>query len=420
MPDPSPSALRTAPWWWWSLGLAVLALGVGPALVLALDVNAWQREVDLEVYRAAGQSLLHGRDLYTHLTDVPNLLPFTYPPFAAVLAVPLAMVPFGVAQGLWAAAQVAMVGVIVALSARPLLDRCGETAPVAWAALVTAAVWTLPVSDGLFFGQVGVLLCLLCLLDVRRVVSDAPGRPHPGALSAVAAAVKLTPALFAVQYLLARKWRAGLTSAAVAAGITLGAAVLFPRASMTYWGTTVFDSKRIGDPAITYNGSLAGMADRLGPHGPEGSYLWGLIGALVTAYGLWVGARLLRSGESVLAVAVVGMLTVLLSPIAWLHHMTWFVPGMLGLVGDARSKVRVALAGLLWLVLDMPLELPWRGSRWLANGEVPRLVARLAQSSFPICAVLLMVAAHLLVLVPQGRRAEPASPAVVPEPVPVA
>ncbi len=49
-------------------------------------LDQWQ--VDVEVYREAGVSILTGRPVYAALTEAPQLLPFTYPPFAAVLAHP--------------------------------------------------------------------------------------------------------------------------------------------------------------------------------------------------------------------------------------------------------------------------------------------------------------------------------------------
>lgn len=371
----------------------MLLLGVGPVLVPDLDVAAWRRNVDLEVYRAAGQSLLQGRSLYDYVTDVPNLLPFTYPPFAAVVAVPLAMVPFGVAQGAWVVVQVALMVLVTAISARPLLARCGDAAPVALAALTTAGCWTLPVDDGLYFGQVGVALTALCLVDVTR-----RGRWVPGSLVGAAAAIKLTPALFAVFYVLAGRLREARGAVVSAVVLTVGTALVVPHATFVYWGQAFFDSSRIGSTSIAYNGSIIGAAARLGPSGTGGHLLWGVIGTAVTAYGLWLAAKLSRAGEQVLAVAVVGLLTVLVSPIAWLHHMVWVVPAMLGLVGDGRARLRTAAGVAVWLLYCAPLELPWRAGRWMYAGAAPLPLERLAQSSFSAGAVLIFVAVHVLVL----------------------
>ena len=65
--------------------------------------------VDLEVYRRAGSVLLAGGNFY----DLPGPLQFLYPPFAAVLAAPLALLPATVVQIGWTAAgAVALVAIL--------------------------------------------------------------------------------------------------------------------------------------------------------------------------------------------------------------------------------------------------------------------------------------------------------------------
>ena len=85
----------------WIAALAV----VEPLIRGYLTSVPGQRMVDLGVYRLGGLSVLQGQPLYTMLTQPPQLLPFTYPPAAALFAVPLALMP-------WAAAQLAWVPVI--------------------------------------------------------------------------------------------------------------------------------------------------------------------------------------------------------------------------------------------------------------------------------------------------------------------
>ena len=67
--------------------------------------------IDLEVYRAGATVVLHGGDLYGPL---PRLgggreLPFTYPPFAALTFIPLAMAGYTVANWLLTALTIAAV-----------------------------------------------------------------------------------------------------------------------------------------------------------------------------------------------------------------------------------------------------------------------------------------------------------------------
>ena len=88
---------RVAAWPPWAItALGVLAwiaalAAVEPLVRGYLTSVPDQRMVDLNVYRTGGLSVLQGQPLYTALTQPPQLLPFTYPPAAALFAVPLAL-----------------------------------------------------------------------------------------------------------------------------------------------------------------------------------------------------------------------------------------------------------------------------------------------------------------------------------------
>src|SRR5512135_3488975 len=91
-------AARSSPQPWWRLlGVLLLAASAYPVvnhyLVLFPD-EIWQ--VDLEVYREGARSLIEGRQVYGWLTDNPQYLPFTYPPFAALVGTLLLLAPFAV------------------------------------------------------------------------------------------------------------------------------------------------------------------------------------------------------------------------------------------------------------------------------------------------------------------------------------
>ena len=82
--------------------------------------------VDLDVYRLAGSVLLEGGDFY----NLPGRLPFLYPPFAALLAVPLAVLPATLVQVAWTAAgAVALVAMLLPLRADRLGAQPGRRRP---------------------------------------------------------------------------------------------------------------------------------------------------------------------------------------------------------------------------------------------------------------------------------------------------
>src|SRR4249920_3356334 len=79
----------------------VLALVVVAAVIGALHSDF----ADLFVYRYGGRAVLDGLPLYE--TDDPVTgYPFTYPPFAAVTMVPLALLPMWLSAALWTGASV--------------------------------------------------------------------------------------------------------------------------------------------------------------------------------------------------------------------------------------------------------------------------------------------------------------------------
>lgn len=154
------------------LCVALVTVVSGPLLVRDLTAPFDARFVDLAVYRAAGRLLLDaGRAAPVYGFATPHGLPFTYPPAAALLAVPLGVLPLTLLGALWSLATLAALAQVVRLAGEPLLvrvrQRYGGTAAALATAAVTAgaAVGLEPLRDALRFGQVGVLLAALVLAD---------------------------------------------------------------------------------------------------------------------------------------------------------------------------------------------------------------------------------------------------------------
>lgn len=411
----------------WALALAVVVLAELPVAwhyLVAWPQDQWQ--VDVEVYREAGRSVLVGRPVYLHLTESPQLLPFTYPPFAALLAVPLALMPFGVAGWLWTAAQVAAVVATVAIAFRPWLVRAAEGLRARYAggaggrewlpllvALVSAPMlWLHPVADGVRFGQVNAFIVLACLADIALPRTRWPR----GLLIGLCVAVKLTPGVFLIHFLLSRRWREAAWVVGGAAGATVGALLVLPEASLAFWGGALSDPTRLGPNAGTSNQSLRGVLLRLGPDGVAGSLLWLVLVAVVGWAGFLVARRAHAAGLRAAEVGAVGLMAVLLSPVAWIHHLAWMVVVIGALVGSGRSRRHLAYAAVMtgWFLC----RLPWWGITWIDERWQPRAVGRLLQNADCLGALLALL---LLWLVVRSRapRADgdvtvPARPVVVP------
>ncbi|MDF3146140.1 glycosyltransferase 87 family protein, partial [Streptomyces sp. T21Q-yed] len=147
---------------------------------------------DALVYRAEGQAVLRGGDLYG-FTVTEWQLPATYPPFAALLFVPAALIPVTALKATFLAGNALLLVVLVHLSARlsgPARTRLPRR--TALCAATAAALWLEPVFQTLLFGQINLALACLILWDLTR----PSGARFKGAAVGIAAGIKLTPAIF--------------------------------------------------------------------------------------------------------------------------------------------------------------------------------------------------------------------------------
>jgi alpha-1,2-mannosyltransferase len=379
-------------------GVAIAVAAVAPIALHWLTNPPDQRLVDLDVYRSGGQAVLRGAPVYDVLTQPPQLLPFTYPPFAALLAVPLALIPWPVAQWLWVALLYAALVIAVCYAFRDLIRRAGRWAPVATGALVGATAQLMSVGDQIRFGQVGLFLVALCVADC---VIPSPRWPR-GVLIGLATAIKLVPGVFLIYLLITGRREAAKTATMTAVVATLGAFAVLPGDSVDFWFGAVLDGDRVGAGNGTTNQSIHGMLLRLYWPDAVTTLVWGgcLIAMAYLGFRLARGATLLadrlrdpadaRSAEMA-GVAIVGLLSVLLSPVGWIHHLVWLVVVLGVLVGAGRDRVRLAVAGAVWLLYVFPV--PYWGVAILRAADAPplRLAGRLVQSSYGLGAVALVV-----------------------------
>jgi alpha-1,2-mannosyltransferase len=368
------------------LGLAALVGITAPLLWMFLVTREpWRMLVDLDVYREAGMSVVIGRPVYDYLTATPQLLPFTYPPVAALFAVPLGLVPLVQLGWVWSVAQLALLAWIVTVAFRPLLERFGRWRPAALGALCGLLFWTQPLKDGLVLGQVNLILVALCLADCV----STRGRWPRGALVGVATALKLTPGVFFVYLWLTGRRRAAATAVGTAAALTVAAFLLLPADSADYWFGALLDPGRLGDNELIANQSLRAAMLRLdwGGDGP----LWLVPAAVVAVAGFWWARRCSRAGNELAGCALVGLLAVLLSPVAWIHHLTWALLALAVIVGDGRSRRRLAVgaAALTVLLVQVPA-LAARMGDPAYQPQLPEPLLRIMQNGYVVLALMLL------------------------------
>ncbi|MGJ5761362.1 glycosyltransferase family 87 protein [Streptomyces galbus] len=313
--------------------------------VLAAAVTAFTATVpllrdwfDLRVYDGAVDAWVHGGRLYDY--RVPGTpYGFTYPPFAALVMLPMALLGLGAAVVLCLLLDAAALVWVLRVLAGPSWRRHG------WygAALAACALALYePLRDTVSFGQVNVLLLALVLTDAWLLTT---GRTRwAGVGIGLAAAVKLTPALFIGLLLLARRPRAAALATAVAAAATASAALLAPAASRSYWTEALWDTGRVGRPDYVSNQSLQGVLARLGV---AGHTVWVVCALAVLVVWARRSRRAAAAGDWPAAFALTGLAACLVSPVTWVHHLVWLLPSFAVLLRAGHPRV----AGALYAVM---------------------------------------------------------------------
>lgn len=367
------------------VAVTVTAVAVAPLVLHWLTNQPDQRLVDLDVYRSGGQAVLRGAPVYGFQTQPPQLLPFTYPTFAVLLAVPLALLPWAAAQWFWTALIFVAMTLVVRYSFAPVLGRIRPWAPIVAGVLVAMCAYAMPLRDQIRFGQVDLLLVAMCMADIVPARTRWPR----GLLIGLATAIKLVPGVFVIYFWVTGRRREAVTAAIAAVTATLATFLILPADSADYWFRALFDSERLGSNAATANQSVRGMLLRL--HWPDvvTALLWLVCVAAIAYFGFRSARRAWERGDEIRGIAITGLIAVLVSPVSWIHHLAWLVVVFGAIAGDGRDRRRLVLAFTVWIFYL--LETPWWGITMLAHHMGPPFLARIVQDLFGLGALALLV-----------------------------
>ncbi|MFJ3803501.1 glycosyltransferase family 87 protein [Streptomyces sp. NPDC090088] len=328
--------------------LLVLAL-VAAVTVFTATVPLLRDWFDLRVYYGTVHTWVHhGGRIYDY--RVPGTeYGFTYPPFAAVGMLPMALVGLPLAIAASLLVNLTALAFVLRVLAGPGWRRWGW---YRWALALCALALFEPLRDTFSFGQVNLILLALVLGDCCLLRSGR-GR-WAGVGIGLAAAIKLTPALFIAMLLIGRRWRAAGVATAVALAATGLAAWTDPKASRFYWTQALWDTSRVGRLDYVSNQSLQGVLARLGhPDKP----LWAIVVLLTLAVWAWRTRRAVAAGDWTAAFALTGLAACLVSPITWVHHLVWVLPSFALLARAGYPRIAGALyavmcTSVVWLWFD--------------------------------------------------------------------
>lgn len=352
--------------------------------------------VDAIVYRYGGATVLDTESLYS-FTLFESALPFTYPPFAALLFVPLAALSVPLTIVAVALANAALLYLAVLLSWRMLGYR-GAATHVVSICMAVAMTWLEPVRMTMWLGQINLLLLVAVLWDL--------GRPEGSRLRGfgvgIAAGLKLTPAFFVLHALAQRQWSTVRTACiSFGATVVLGFLRVFNDAT-TFWTSAIFQSDRVGLLRSPANQSIHGMLARMWSNGAPPFALWICCAVVIGGLGLWAASVAQRRGQQLLSLTVCGLTTPMVSPFSWGHHWVWCVPLTVLVVHHASRA-----CWLIRLVVPATVLVPFAAWFYTTSDGVAVIgtfmqrasgpVAVLAGNAYPLvfAAVLLAVGAKL-------------------------
>lgn len=382
-------------------------IAVGAGIVLCIYFTVWARSygLDLRVYRDSATAFLAGRNPYL-LTFTQSHLAFTYPPFALAVLSSLTWASFAVTQWLLWVVSITMTTAAVAFV---LMDRgyagraslwCGS---FAWACV--SMIVLEPARSGVNYGQIEFVLMFLVVTDILVVPP-----PFRGIAIGIAAAIKLTPLIFVLVFVL-RRDRWSVVRAALSFVICTGLAwLLWPDLSRLYWHHDVIQPGRTGTIAFAANQSWYAILHRP-PFSPTGSVpAWLALSFLTALVGIFVAWRCVTTERQSFAIIAVALVGLLISPISWTHHWIWvlLIPPML--IGPRRHETAPVVRMLLWGLVALTIVAPywWFSSGWAAD---------LLEAVLPLWTVATLLVWCGVEYVRWKRPVEPAKTVRTPQPL---
>ncbi|KAA0918161.1 glycosyltransferase 87 family protein [Dietzia sp. ANT_WB102] len=405
--------MRSLPSTYWLRGpLALLALASVVVVLRAPDERTpwWgisQSMLDVHVYRWGAEAVRNSEPLYEGLLWGVNgrffvPMPFTYPPFSALLFQPLPMLSRPLMAAGWTALTLGLLYLVIRMSLRAL-DYAPDTVTRQVSLCLALICLSLePVRTTIWLGQINLVLLALVLAD-QLLSRDGPGgrasrwRHLAGIGSGLAAGIKLTPAFFWAHWIVTGRWRVAVVSVVTfLATVALGFLVI-PSDAARYWSGTVVESGRIAQDSVVANQSMRGVVARVLDVDSAPTIAWLAFAALAALVGLATAALLHRAGHQLLALTLSGMTMSMVSPFSWGHHWVWFIPLFVLTVHYALSARRWSfwlLPPLLWAataawVQSFPNP-DFPDDRWVAiglfmlGGDIPPVIFGLITNIYPL------------------------------------
>jgi alpha-1,2-mannosyltransferase len=257
------------------------------------------------------------------------------------------------------------------LTASCVVIAAREQAPSALAVGAGVAILSVcfePVSQTFLKGQINLILMGLVVMDCLL-----PRTPWPrGILIGLAAAIKLTPAVFVLFFLVRWQWRPVVATVVSFLAFEGLGWWLAPQDSKDYWLSVLWDPDRIGNAGYAGNQALRGALHRLDLSVSVETLVWVTVSGLVLAATWFLAALSRRRGDDLAALIAIATSCLVVSPVSWSHHWVWIVPaamlagrvlwrqGTFAQVGAWAALLPFVISPHWWFAQKQDHRLGWR------------------------------------------------------------
>jgi alpha-1,2-mannosyltransferase len=296
---------------------------------------------DFSAYMGAARSMAAGGSPYAQFDPSTVVMSgFIYPPFAAVLVRPLALLSDQAALTIWLIVSLVCTVAAAVIAARAALPAAWPRAELG----VLAAVAFAPATYNYWHGQINPLIFLLLALAYRAYTRDR--EIATGVLLGLAAGIKVAPLVLGL-LLLRRHWWRGTAAMLATGGLTvvIALATLGVGATQTFL-SSVFPNLNRATGWI-YDQSLGGAVSRLGDQSvlhvqptaalvEAGSLVAGLAILALAAWATRPGERIASERGAEFGLGVTAM--ILAGAIAWFPHFTHLLIPIFAAFGLAAAR----------------------------------------------------------------------------------
>lgn len=345
--------------------------------------------VDLAVYRRAGYDIVHSVPLYSsNFGEKLNVkLGYVYPPISAIIFIPFGFLSMTYTKWIWSILSIFELFVVVKIGFHEV-SKSYKKLQIPFLFFFTGLfLWINPMYSDLIYGQIDLLIMTLILIDLVYFVDHKrPKWLKEGLLTGLAAALKLVPLIFILYFLLVSDYKKLKNSIISFSVFTLAGFLIMPNDSKIYWFHYLEYTGGHDNAWYYLNQSADGILRRI-----LASYwfeLWVPLVALIFIFGIRKAYVANKNNNEFLAVILIGLTGIIISPISWVHELVWIIPAIGYILNTGKTKQQVG-AAVTYFIFTL-FNLPYIGDN-LINHYHMKALGYFVENEFGISLIVILV-----------------------------